>query len=175
MNRKMANFMIVAVSFGSGFFLGGKMLVGVINDYKTRMNRNLFNMLLLNDWLDFIYSGGNVERYFLERGYHRIMIYGNGYIGARLIQALAGTNVEIAAVMDRVASGDRNEMVIGMDADIPDVDCIVITPIYYYESIYHMLKERTEIPIVSIQEVVSRSEKNKSNLTDVPEDPGEAG
>lgn len=159
MNRKAANFMIAVVSFGIGFFLGGKMLVSMINDYKKRMNRNLFNMLLMNDWLDFIYSGGNVERYFLEHGYQRIMIYGNGFIGARLIQALAGKDVEIAAVMDRVASGDRDEMVIGTDADIPKVDCIVITPVYYYESIYHMLKERTEIPIVSIQEIVSRSEE----------------
>lgn len=175
MNRKAADFVIAGVSFGTGFFLGGKMLVGMINDYKTRMNRNLFNMLLLNDWLDFIYSGGNVERYFLEHGYHRIMIYGNGYIGARLIQALAGTNVDIAAVMDRTASSGRNGMVIGTDADIPDADCIVITPIYYYESIYHMLKERTQIPIVSVQEVVRRSEKNGPNLTAVPEGPGEAG
>ena len=69
------------------------MLVSMINDDKRRMNRNLSNMTVFNDWLDFLYSGGNVAEYFLEHGYGRIMIYGNGYIGARLIPALKETEI----------------------------------------------------------------------------------
>ena len=61
------------VSFGFGFFLGGKMLVGMINDYKLRMEHNLSNMMLLNDWLEFLYSGGELTQYFQEHQYHHIM------------------------------------------------------------------------------------------------------
>lgn len=160
MKRKVANAVMAAVIFGTGFFLGGKMLVGMINDYKTRMNRNLLNMLTFNDWLELIYSGGSVAEYFKRNGYRKIMIYGNGYLGARLVQALAGSDIEVAAVMDRAASADAEGMVIGTDSDIPAVDCIVVTPVYYYETICNMLRQRTEIPIVSIQEMIGQLQGN---------------
>ena len=81
-------FLIGAVSFASGFFLGGKALVRMINDYKMRMERNLSNMQLFHDWLEFLYSGGSIEQYFHKHGYKKILIYGNGYIGQRLFHAL---------------------------------------------------------------------------------------
>lgn len=142
------------LSFGAGFFLGGKILVGLINDYKKRMERNLSNMLLYNDWLEFIYSGGCIEQYFYMHEYRKIMIYGNGYIGNRLVQALTDTDIEITAVMDKAALYDKEELVIGIDSEIPDVDCIVITPVFYYDEILGALRERTRIPIVSIQKII---------------------
>lgn len=40
-----------------GFVPGGKMLDGMVNDYKQKMNRHQSNMFLLSDWLDFLYGG----------------------------------------------------------------------------------------------------------------------
>ncbi len=141
-------------SFGTGFFLGGKMLVGLINDYKMKMDRNMSNMLLCNDWLDFIYSGGHIDKYFHDNGYQKVMIYGNGYVGARLAQALAKTDIAVVAIMDKVASSDENGEVIGTDSRVPDNDCIIVTPVYYYNEIYDMLRKKTDIPIVSVQTVI---------------------
>ena len=83
---------IGVVSFASGFILGGKILVSMINDYKKRMERNLANMMLFNDWLEFLYSGGSVVQYFKSRGYKKIMILptknksrtGSGHIFSRI-------------------------------------------------------------------------------------------
>lgn len=143
-----------------GFFLGGKMLVGMINDYKKRMERNCSNMMLFNNWLEFLYSGGSIEQYFHDNGYKRIMIYGNGYIGKRLVQALADSDIEVAAVMDKSASAEENGTVIGTDSKIPDVDCIVITPIYFYDDILDMLQEKTNVPVVSMQTVIENVSNN---------------
>lgn len=148
--------LLIGGAFGTGFFLGGKTLVGMVNDYKMRMNRNLSNMMLLNDWLDFIYSGGSVDEYFHAHGYNKVMIYGNGYIGARLSQALAGTDIDVIAVMDKAASSNRDGEVIGVSSKIPEVDCIVITPTFYYDEIFHMLRGKTDIPIVSIQTIMEK-------------------
>lgn len=138
--------------FLGGFYFGGKCLVSMINGQKERADRNSANMQLFNDWLAFLYSGGSIEEFFYENGFHRIMIYGNGFIGARLTQALKRTDIEIVAVMDKAAySGDNG--IIGTEADIPDSDCIVITPVFYYEQIYNQLKGRTDIPIVSIRDI----------------------
>lgn len=141
------------VSFGVGFYLGGKMLVKMINDYKLRMTRNLSNMMVLNNWLEFVYSGGNIEQYFHSRNYSRIMIYGNGYIGKRLLQALAKTDVEVVAVMDKKALLDGDSIVLGLESDIPNVDCIVVTPVFYYNEISNELRNKTNIPIIPIEEI----------------------
>ena len=43
------------------------------------------------------------------------MIYGNGYIGKRLQQALIQTDIEVAAVMDKAALPNEDGLVIGLD------------------------------------------------------------
>jgi hypothetical protein len=146
-------------SFAAGVVLGGKILVGMINDYKKRMERNYSNMILFNDWLEFVYSGGSIEQYFHDNGYKKIMIYGNGYIGKRLQQALAGSEIEVAAVMDKSVVADGNGILIGTDSEIPNVDCMVITPVYYHDEIYAMLREKSNVPIVSIQTVIEKDVK----------------
>lgn len=145
-------------AFGIGFFLGGKMLVDMINDCITKKNRYFSNMMLFNNWLESIYSRGSIDNYFHNHGYRKIMIYGNGYVGARLFQALSGTDIEVTAVMDKAASSDSlSAEVIGINSEIPASDCIVVTPIFYYEEIYNMLSKKTDIPIISIQSVIEEA------------------
>lgn len=138
--------------FLGGFYLGGKCLVNMVNTQKTRADRNAVNMRLFNDWLAFLYAGGHIEAYFHKKGFQRTMIYGNGFIGARLAQALRKTDIEIVAVMDQAAYSGVDGM-IGTEADVPDCDCIVITPVFYYEEICSMLKEKTNIPIVPVGDI----------------------
>lgn len=153
MKKKVSALLLGIASFGTGFFLGGKQLVKMINDYKMRMERNQLNMMAFNNWLDYIYAGGNLEQYFHNRGYREIIIYGNGYIGTRLMQALQGTDIKIAAVMDKENSSAANEMMINCDAEIPEADCIVITPVFYDREIRAVLQKRTEMPIISVNEI----------------------
>lgn len=144
--------------FLCGFYLGGKILVDMINDDKMRADRNRANMMLFHDWLAFLNEGGSVERYFHEKHYQKILIYGNGLAGAKLLQALEKTDIEVAAVMDQAAHSDTAGSVIGTDARIPDVDCIVVTPVFSYEEIYDKLSERTTLPVVSIRDILSRGQ-----------------
>ncbi len=145
-------FLIGAVSFASGFFLGGKALVRMINDYKMRMERNLSNMQLFHDWLEFLYSGGSIEQYFHKHGYKKILIYGNGYIGQRLFHALEQTDIDVVAVMDQINSSDSDAegILIGVDSEMPDIDCAVITPMFYYDQIFHTLQTKTQCPIIAV-------------------------
>lgn len=145
-------FLVGALSFVTGFFFGGKVLVGMINDYKMRMERNLSNMLLFHDWLEFLYSGGSITQYFHRNGYKKILIYGNGYIGQRLFHALEQTDIEVVAVMDQTNSSDSlaEGILIGVDSRIPEIDCVVITPVFYYEEIRHMLQKKTQCPMIAV-------------------------
>lgn len=155
MKRKTAVLLQNIASFGLGFFLGGKALVNMINTYKNRMDRAHTNMMILNEWLEYVYSGGIIEKYFHTHEYTRVVVYGNGYIGRRLVQALSKTEIEVTAVMDKEISADGAGGMIGTDSTIPDSDCIIVTPIYYWDEIYSMLRKRTDIPIISIQTVIN--------------------
>lgn len=151
MKKGIITGLISIISFVVGIILGGKMLVGMINDYKMRMERNLSNMMLLNGWLEFIYSGGRIEQYFQSHGYKKVMIYGNGYTGKRLYQALEKTDIDVVAIMDKMNRSDAERILIGVDSKIPDIDCVIITPTFYYDEIYDMLRKRIKVPIISIE------------------------
>lgn len=154
MKKRTIAWLAGVVSFGTGFFLGGKMLVGMVNDCRLRMERNLSNMLVFNDWLEYIYKGNRIEQYFKDNQYSKIIIYGDGYIGSRLLQALSGTEIEIAAVMDKSFTEYTSDLCIGINSEIPEADCIVVTPIFYYDDIYKMLSEKTNIPVIPILDIM---------------------
>ncbi|MCI9141174.1 MAG: hypothetical protein HFH87_00960 [Lachnospiraceae bacterium] len=158
MKKRYACLAFVGI-FCSGFYLGGKSLVRMINEYKKGMERNYVNMILLNNWLNFLYSGKKIEEYFHLHNYNRIMIYGNGYIGKRLFQSLMKTDIQVASIMDREVPVDTGNIVIGIESDVPEVDCIVVTPVFYYEEIVNLLNEKTKIPIISIENVIELDNK----------------
>ena len=151
-NKGLTSFVGIA-SFGTGFVFGGKALVSMINDYKRRMERNLSNYQLLNDWMEFLYAGGVIEQYFYDHGYKRILIYGNGDIGQRLYQALERTDINVVAIMDKSHSSKSAGILIGVNSEMPEVDCIVITPVFYFDEIHHTLREKTQQPVISIEEL----------------------
>lgn len=155
MRNRNVIFLTGAMSFAAGFYLGGKTLVGMINNYKMQAERNLSNMMLFHDWMEFQQAGGRIEQYFHEHGYKRVMIYGNGYVGQRLFGALKESDVDVTAIMDQMNASDSDAegILIGVDSVIPDVDCIVITPVFYFDEIYQKLRAKTGQPIISIEEL----------------------
>lgn len=156
--KKLFGLAIAGGCFAAGFFLGGKMLVGMINEYKNGMDRNYTNMAVLNQWLSFLYGGGKVSQFFKDHGYNRIMVYGYGHAGKRLCQALEGTGIEVVAIMDKAAPEAESGKVIGVDSDIPEVDCIVVTPAFYYDEICAFIRSKSEIPIVSMDKLIGKWE-----------------
>ena len=158
MKRGAITCMTGMVSFGAGFLLGGKMLVDMINDYKARMEGNYLHFSLADQWLELLYAGRKIDTYFHEKGYHKIMIYGYGNLGRRLLQAFERTDIEVVCIMDQGAY-EKTGMVVGTDAAIPAVDCIVVTPVSHFDSIFQMLRQRTDIPIISIQAVLEETDQ----------------
>ncbi|MCI9336281.1 MAG: hypothetical protein HFH93_01880 [Lachnospiraceae bacterium] len=144
---------LACASFIAGFYLGGKSLVGMINKQKDESMRNRRNMELLSKWLDALYDGWNVDKFFEKNNYKNILIYGNGLIGQKLYKALNTANINVVAIMDKQVRGNAEGILIGADSNIPYADCIVITPICYYNQIYCSVRDKTNIPIVSVEDI----------------------
>lgn len=122
----------------------------------TTEERYQHSYLLLLHWIESVYLGHNVSDFFIEEGYKKIAIYGMGDLANRLMDALADSGVQILYGIDRDAAGTvcKIKDIYSLEDDFPDADVIVVTPFYVYDSIYELLHKKTNIPILSIEEVI---------------------
>ncbi len=141
----------------AGAFLTGKKVSKLVNARKKKSDGQAATMHFFNQWLSAKQAGKCLADYFIQNHYKKIMVYGMGYIGERFVDELEESGIEIVAAMDRDASSIFADVpVIGVDVEIPEVDCIVVTPVFYFDEIYHMLRQKTEYPIVSIKDVLEK-------------------
>lgn len=151
--KKAAGIAVDLCCFAIGFFLGGKALVGLTNSYKRRSDVEHAHSVTYEQWIDYVNSGRSIREFFEIKGYHKILIYGKCKAGEQLYHALKNTDIQVAAFMDRNAPAEGLDGIISPAAPVPDVDCVVIAPMYYYDEIYALLKEKTDKPILAIDEI----------------------
>lgn len=114
------------------------------------------NYQLLNHWLEIKNEGKNLARYFADMEYRRIAIYGMAELANRLSEELAGSGVEIVYGIDRDASCSISRIadVYSLQDPLPEVDVIIVTPYYAFETIKKDLEKKVKCPVVSIEEIV---------------------
>ena len=95
---------------------------------------------------------------FLNKNIKSIAIYGLGYLGECLHRDLKNTNINVEFVIDKNHLDKKiDDVKIIYLEEIKDqypVDVIVVTTIKVYDEIKNELRERTNIKIVSLQEVI---------------------
>lgn len=126
-----------------------------IRKVREESQKHLDLYLLMNDWVHVKQKGIGVFKYFEDRDYHRIAIYGMNYVGKTLVSELENTSVEVIAGIDKNAKSiSGNIRVLTPDEFDENVDVIVVTPIAFFESIADMLEEKVTCPVVSIEDVI---------------------
>lgn len=122
-------------------------------DMKIKKFKNYYN--LANKWLIINNQGRNIAEYFDKNGWHNIAIYGIGELGNRLYEELLESNVKIHYAIDKEASNRySNIKVLTMDDDLEPVDVIIVTPIFDYDAICVLLEKKTDIRIISLEDVI---------------------
>ena len=108
---------------------------------------------VLYQFLQIKQAGLSVERCLTDMGIKTVMIYGMGYIGDRLITELEGTSIKIAGVIDIHADQkDCDHKLFFPEDEFPQIDAIIITPIYLFDSLSEYYKNRGILSI-SIEDV----------------------
>ena len=150
---------------GIGFLSLGALL-GFILGRKTRLSDGVDNQtndpnkywqsyLMMNEWMQLRQRGRNLAEFFVERGYKTIAIYGMHHTGITLQNELDGTEIKIAYGIDANAESIYSDIEVKKPTDdLPPVDAIVVTPIYYFVEIEEKLEERVSCPILSLDDVV---------------------
>lgn len=110
----------------------------------------------MNQWVNLKQDEKRIENYFIHNKLKRIAIYGMSYVGKRLVKELKDTEVEVIYGIDRDAANIYSEIeLVTIDADLKEVDAVVVTSIDEYNAIYNMLSQRIRCPIIAIEDIIN--------------------
>lgn len=119
------------------------------------MNRETKYLGMMNQWLILKHEGKSIEGYLRHKGYHSIAIYGMAVYGRHVVRELLGTNLIIAYGIDQKKMKPYKGIEVLQPAgELPHADAIINTVIHDHMNIMTTLSDITDIPIISLEDVV---------------------
>lgn len=123
------------------------------NSQKQSRDTSYFH--LFEKWMRIKERKTNLVSYFEDNAYHTIIIYGMAVVAQHLLEDIGGSEIRIVCGIDRsLVNKFAKFPIISPTMEIPSADCIVVTPVFDFESIKESLVMKTDIPIVSLTEIV---------------------
>lgn len=132
-----------------------KIMDSRLEDERKMTDKYLSLFLMMNQWVRVKQEGKNLLSYFERNGYREIAIYGMGYAGRTLVNEFINSAVKVRYCIDQNANIEYE----GLDILLPEdplepVDAIVVTPIAFFADIEKCLEEKTDCPIVSLEDIL---------------------
>lgn len=110
---------------------------------------------VLRDWLLLHIQGKKVSEYFAHSHYQRIAVYGMAELGQLFVSELRNSGLDVKYGIDCRAGTIAAEIpVLTMEDELPLVDVVIVTAVYYFNQIADCLKDRMECPVISIEDVL---------------------
>lgn len=124
-----------------------------IMEEQNKKMKCFFNLLI--QWIILKQDGINLKEYFEFNNYHTIAVYGMAELGQRLVEELQETGIEVRYIVDKNADRVVAELPkYKPDEQLPDVDVMVVTAVYYYQDIEEEMSQKVQFPIISLEDVV---------------------
>jgi len=112
------------------------------------------NFKLLNWWFEKkIENEKFIPEYLSQRGYKSVAIYGFGYMGELLYKDMRRFNVAVDYIIDNTAK-NTDLKIFTLKDELPKTDAIIVAVSYDYESIEKKIKEKTNVPVVFLEEML---------------------
>lgn len=123
--------------------------------------QKLFYEVLLK-WLKTRRIGESIASYLKKRKYNSVAIYGMKEIGVELLNELEECGVRVEYAIDKNASNIYEPIdIYTMEEELPQVDVIIVTAVYYYDGIKKEMAKKVECPVVSILEILNGCDDRK--------------
>lgn len=155
----MRKSIVAALSVVAGGIIGavgaGKTLSEKGNKYAELSKKHLALFLLMNQWVKVKQEGKNLAEYFENKGYKNIAVYGMSYAGETLVNELKDTDIKVIYGIDKNTDLIHTDInIVSIDDDLKKVDAIVVTAITFFEQIKKELSEKTDCPVVSLEDIL---------------------
>lgn len=146
----------LAAGAAAGIYGIGKIAHQALKDQEYFIRRLESYYEALNQWVLLKNRGIRLESYFVENQYREIAIYGFAELGNRLYEELGTSQaVKLRCIIDKNASHLSADIdIIPPSREMPRVDAIVVTATFAYNEIEKMLGELTDIPVISLEDVL---------------------
>ncbi len=118
--------------------------------------KHLKIMEVFNQWLSLKQEGKSLVSFFEDYEYKTVAVYGMSFLGERLVQELKDSGIEVVYAIDKNADNiytDELE-VKDLSDDLPEVDVIVVTAVYFFDEIEEEMCDLVNYPIISLEDVV---------------------
>ena len=115
---------------------------------------------ITNRWILLKNEGISLEKYFQDKGYREIAIYGMGELGNRLLEELKSSpSVEVKYGIDKLKGHTYTDLPMKVLSEsskesLSGVDVIVVTAVFDINNIREKLEEVTDCEIISLEDVV---------------------
>lgn len=155
----MKKSIVMVLSAMSGFVFGAG-IFGKIENKATKKEqkmseKHLALFLMMNQWVQIKQEGKNLADYFDKNGYKNIAIYGMSYAGERLVYELSGSNITVEYGIDKKAEEIYSDIdIVSPDENLKDVDAIIVTSIFFMDTIEEMLSKKVSCPIISLEDIL---------------------
>ncbi|WP_026526290.1 hypothetical protein [Butyrivibrio sp. VCD2006] len=127
---------------------------------QEEIDRALKSKLIENTWIVKKNMGWSIRSFFTDNKISHVAIYGLGALGLRLYDDLEDSGLKIDYAIDQTVTEEKQSMVefplLSSSSDsFPQTELIIVTPVQYYWDIVKLLEQKTDIPIVSLEDVVA--------------------
>jgi len=138
-----------------GTTMTGKVAQNTLHRTQQMSDKHLNLFLMMNRWVEVKQDGKSLSAYFRGKGYKSIAIYGMSYAGERLLHELKNSGIEVKYGIDQKADEIYTDVdVFTVNDDLPKVDAIVVTSVYFFNEIGEKLKALTDIPVISLEDIL---------------------
>ena len=171
MNKNARALPLYALSFLSGFCMGiaavGELFRenedmtakkrGKTLEKETKLGKVQRREQLYDNWMMAKKYGTPMEELLLQKGWHRVAIYGVQQLGIRLYHELKDTPIEVVCSFDR----NPKHIMYGVPhfkkpdkAAAPPVDGVIVSNFIMYDEIQDVLKEAGYTDVIALDELV---------------------
>ena len=113
------------------------------------------NYGVLKEWLLLHIKEKRISDYFDRNNYHKIAVYGMAELGQFFVMELENSGLDVKYGIDRRAETIAAEIpVLTLEDDLPPVDVVIVTAVYYFNQIADCLKDKLECPVISIEDIL---------------------
>lgn len=117
--------------------------------------------IVLSRWFSVNSQGKSICQYFIKNSYDRIAVYGLGLLGVPFVEEMRRNNIQIMYGIDQDGSKKKrfDFPVYKLQDQLPDVDTIVITVGYAFNTIKKQIGENIKCRVISLSELLDYAEQ----------------
>lgn len=157
MNGKGILSTIAGVAAGAvgGAAVAGNAIGKNADKYREMSKKHLALFLLMNEWLIAKQEGKSITEYFKRNNYKSVAVYGLSYVGERVLDELKNSDIEVKYGIDKNAEAMFADIEMYLPEDeLPEVDAIIVTPVFFFDEIYTALSDKVSCPIISMEDIL---------------------